>query len=118
MTEVAPTSTRVNGRTVMKVEGEILDVPGGRFVWHGFAVVPPGTQVNVAYDPGEPDDAVVLDDLKKVASSAIVREAAAQRDRADVMLDRLAQLERLRGSGSLTEAEFDRLKAEIIGDAR
>ncbi|MDF5759141.1 SHOCT domain-containing protein [Spongiactinospora sp. TRM90649] len=140
VTEVAPTGTRINGRLLFKISGEVPGMPQVRFQQRGFHTVPPGTRLAVAYDPASPGDAVVLDDIAALVRNVILygnppqppqpsyrphqplvlrdappepQDAGSGGEAVDIV-DRIARLDELRRSGAISEDEYSRLKARLI----
>ncbi|GAA0415973.1 hypothetical protein Acor_56600 [Acrocarpospora corrugata] len=103
------TGTRVNGQPLWRLTLRVPDVPGLEFRHRTLSRVPQGATVTVAYDPARPGDPVILDDLRTVAASMSYPRTAS-----DARIQRLTQLDALRGSGAISAAEFDRLKAEAM----
>ncbi|GIH94444.1 hypothetical protein ACFFMN_18620 [Planobispora siamensis] len=75
VTEVSATSSRINGRRLMRMHVSVPEVPGLAFRQITFNPVPAGTGVTVAYDPQDLCGGVVTDDLR-----ALARDRARKRD--------------------------------------
>ncbi|GAA1023173.1 hypothetical protein Aple_052040 [Acrocarpospora pleiomorpha] len=109
VTQAMATGTRVNGRPLYRLTLQVPDVPGLEFRHRTMNPVPAGTTLTVAYDPADPADPVLLDDLAAIAPSLRYTPTAV-----DARIQRLTQLDSLRASGAISEEEFERLKAEAL----
>lgn len=71
VTEVSPTGTRINGRTVMRVvmQARIGDGSTVRCEVRTRDAPFEGTPVTLLYDPAAPNDVVVAEDLETLAAS-------------------------------------------------
>lgn len=113
ITGVAPTNVRVNDQQMYRLTGHAPDNPAVALRHSTLTPVPPGTYLTVAYDPADPSDPVVLDDLRALSRSMRLNVMTPLNPGA-ARIHHLSQLDALRASGAISAEEFERLKAEVL----